>query len=67
VYIDDINILQDLYDPESPPQVLKPDSIINVRINPLGELLFPLYCIQSKKFNQASPILNQPSETLHHL
>jgi len=39
-YTDEMNILQDLYDPESPPQVLKPDSIIRVRVNPSGELFF---------------------------
>lgn len=40
IYTDEINILQDLYDPESPPQVLKPDSILSVRVNPSGELFF---------------------------
>jgi hypothetical protein len=40
ICIDDINILQDLYDPESPPQVLQPDSKISVRVNPSGELFF---------------------------
>lgn len=37
-HIHDINILQDLYDPESPPEILKPDSILSVRVNPSGEL-----------------------------
>jgi len=40
IYTDEMNILQDLYDPESPPQVLKPDSIISVRVNPSGKLFF---------------------------
>lgn len=31
---------QDLYDPESPPQVLKPDSIISVHVNPSGVVFY---------------------------
>lgn len=48
IYTDEINILQDLYDPESPPLVLKPDSVISVRVNPSGELFF-FNCIQTQR------------------
>jgi hypothetical protein len=35
-----INILQDLYNPDTQPKMLGPDSILTVRVNPSGELHF---------------------------
>jgi hypothetical protein len=40
IYTNEMNILQDLYDPGSPLQVLNPGSILSVRVNPSGELFF---------------------------
>ncbi|KDR23773.1 alpha-N-acetylgalactosaminidase-like [Zootermopsis nevadensis] len=31
---------QDLYDPESPPEILKPDSILSIRVNPSGVVFY---------------------------
>jgi hypothetical protein len=55
IYTDELNILQDLYDTESPPEVLQPNSVISVRVNPSGEFYFvSLY--SERRFCQPSPL-----------
>jgi hypothetical protein len=45
-HLHDVNILQDLYDPESPRKVLKHDSVLSIRVNPSGELHFFNFLLQ---------------------
>jgi hypothetical protein len=40
IYTDEMNILQNLYDPDDPPILGNSDSILSVRVNPSGELFF---------------------------